>query len=108
MHTMKAHRIIASAGEILGDGFWTRFTVQFNLFAGTVLACGNPSQVEQLSSMEAAGNLGCFGLTEKFAGKRIIEERFQATCSSNGVRQPTSHVYLSVSHSDHIKMYRSL
>eukprot|EP00928_Gymnodinium_smaydae_P090418 TRINITY_DN74215_c0_g1_i1.p1 TRINITY_DN74215_c0_g1~~TRINITY_DN74215_c0_g1_i1.p1 ORF type:complete len:488 (-),score=69.28 TRINITY_DN74215_c0_g1_i1:178-1611(-) len=64
----EAHRIIAAHAEDLGGGFWTRFTVQYNLFAGTVLAVGNPSQVEQLNTIQSSGLLGCFGLTEKFAG----------------------------------------
>lgn len=64
----EAHRVIAKHAEDLGGGFWTRFTVQFNLFAGTVLAVGNKSQVNQLEEMQAKGELGCFGLTEKFAG----------------------------------------
>jgi alkylation response protein AidB-like acyl-CoA dehydrogenase len=63
-----AHRTIAEHGEALGAGFWTRFTVQFNLFAGTVLAVGNASQIASLEAMQAAGALGCFALTEKFAG----------------------------------------
>ena len=52
----------------LGQGFWTRFTVQYNLFAGTVLAAGNDAQVNELAAMQEAAQLGCFGLTEKFAG----------------------------------------
>ena len=64
----EAHRIIAEHGDDLGSGFWTRFTVQFNLFAGTVLAAGRPAHVAQLQEMQAAGELGCFALTEKFAG----------------------------------------
>ena len=64
----EAHRIIAAHGDDLGSGFWTRFTVQFNLFGGTVLAAGSPCHVEQLRAMQAAGELGCFALTEKFAG----------------------------------------
>lgn len=64
----EAHRVIAHHGDNLGQGFWTRFTVQYNLFAGTVLAVGNPSQVDQLAEMQSRGDLGCFGLTEKFAG----------------------------------------
>lgn len=64
----EAHRIIGQHGTDLGGGFWTRFTVQYNLFAGTVLAAGNPQQVESLHDMQAKGELGCFGLTEKFAG----------------------------------------
>ena len=42
--------------------------MQFNLFAGTVLAVGNASQIASLEAMQAAGALGCFALTEKFAG----------------------------------------
>jgi len=64
----EAHRIVAKSGNKLGQGFWTRFTVQYNLFAGTVLAVGNPEQVESLATMQNAQELGCFGLTEKFAG----------------------------------------
>lgn len=64
----EAHRVIALHGEDLGMGFWTRFTVQYNLFAGTIIAVGNPSQIKQLDDMQSAGELGCFGLTEKFAG----------------------------------------
>eukprot|EP00929_Paragymnodinium_shiwhaense_P055747 TRINITY_DN27914_c0_g1_i1.p1 TRINITY_DN27914_c0_g1~~TRINITY_DN27914_c0_g1_i1.p1 ORF type:complete len:509 (-),score=145.07 TRINITY_DN27914_c0_g1_i1:372-1898(-) len=64
----EAHRIVAASGEQLGAGFWTRMTVHFNLFAGTVCAVGNPQQVEVLRTMQQAGDLGCFGLTEKFAG----------------------------------------
>ena len=64
----EAHRIIGTHGEALGSGFWTRFTVQFNLFAGTVLAVGDAAQVQQLDEMQRAGDLGCFALTEKFAG----------------------------------------
>merc|ERR1712028_6246 len=64
----EAHRIIAAFGPELGQGFWTRFTVQYNLFAGTVLATGNDTQVASLNQMGADAKLGCFGLTEKFAG----------------------------------------
>jgi alkylation response protein AidB-like acyl-CoA dehydrogenase len=64
----EAHRIIAWHAKELGLGFWTRFMVQFNLFAGTILATGNEEQVKQLKAMQENGDLGCFGLTEKFAG----------------------------------------
>lgn len=46
----------------------SRFTVQYNLFAGTVLGLGGPEQVAQLATMQEKGQLGCFGLTEKLAG----------------------------------------
>lgn len=64
----EAHGCIARTGESLGSGFWTRFTVQYNLFAGTIIAVGNESQIKQLDAMQVAGELGCFGLTERFAG----------------------------------------
>eukprot|EP00450_Noctiluca_scintillans_P013640 CAMPEP_0194493440 /NCGR_PEP_ID=MMETSP0253-20130528/11651_1 /TAXON_ID=2966 /ORGANISM="Noctiluca scintillans" /LENGTH=475 /DNA_ID=CAMNT_0039334425 /DNA_START=29 /DNA_END=1456 /DNA_ORIENTATION=+ len=64
----EAHRILSSNRNCMGSGFWTRFTVQFNLFAGTVIAAGSDAQVAELAAMQAAGELGCFGLTEKFAG----------------------------------------
>merc|ERR1712166_1736213 len=64
----EAHRVIAAFGPELGQGFWTRFTVQYNLFAGTVLATGNDAQVDSLNELGAKAQLGCFGLTEKFAG----------------------------------------
>jgi len=38
------------------------------LFAGTVLALGNPEQAKQLDKVQAEGKLGCFCLTEVFAG----------------------------------------
>merc|ERR1719272_2335191 len=44
----EAHGCIARTGESLGMGFWTRFTVQYNLFAGTIIAVGNESQIKQL------------------------------------------------------------
>jgi len=64
----EAHRVIGSNLDNLGEGFWIRFTVQYNLFAGTVLAIGNESQVNSLNDMQAKSELGAFGLTEKFAG----------------------------------------
>ena len=33
-----------------------------------MLAVGNDSQVAQLADMQKKGELGCFGLTERFAG----------------------------------------
>lgn len=51
-----------------GPGFWIRFTVQYNLFAGTVLGLGGPEHLAQLEAMQQQGTLGCFGLTEQFAG----------------------------------------
>mmetsp|Transcript_62104 Transcript_62104/g.160139 ORF Transcript_62104/g.160139 Transcript_62104/m.160139 type:complete len:464 (+) Transcript_62104:60-1451(+) len=63
-----AHRLLGELATSLGPGFWIRFTVHFNLFAGTVVALGGPEQVALLDKIQAEGKVGCFGLTEVFAG----------------------------------------
>ena len=63
-----AHRYLSKYGHKIGPGFSIRFTVQFNLFAGTVLALGNDEQRASLITMQADGQLGCFALTERLAG----------------------------------------
>jgi acyl-CoA oxidase len=47
---------------------WTRFTVQFNLFAGSIVALGGDAQREVLYATQSRGNLGCFAFTECGAG----------------------------------------
>ena len=64
----EAHRILAARAPALGPGFWIRFTVQFNLFAGTIAALGDAEQLKALDAMQDRGTLGCFALTEKLAG----------------------------------------
>lgn len=64
----EAHRILARHAVTHGPGFWIRFTVHYNLFAGTILAVGNEQQVNDLANFQAEGKLGCFSLTEKLAG----------------------------------------
>jgi acyl-CoA oxidase len=63
-----AHKLLATACPTLGPGFWIRFTVQYNLFAGTILAVAGPDQLQRLEEIQDAGHLGCFALTEKLAG----------------------------------------
>ena len=53
---------------MLGPGFGIRFTVQFNLFAGTVTAIGSDSHLAELAEIQRKGQLGCFALTERLAG----------------------------------------
>mgnify|MGYP006141692335 CR=1 FL=1 len=60
-----AHRLLSSVGL---SGFGVRFTVQFNLFAGSILGLGGPEQVASLSEIHREGQLGCFLLTEMQAG----------------------------------------
>lgn len=63
-----AHRLLARHAPALGPGFWIRFTVHYNLCAGTVLGLGNEDQIKQLDEWQDQGLLGCFSLTEKLAG----------------------------------------
>lgn len=63
-----AHRIVASNTTNVGPGFWVRLTVQYNLFAGTIIALGTDYHLQQLINIQENGLIGCFCLTEKFAG----------------------------------------
>ena len=60
-----AHRLLSSVGL---NGFGVRFTVQFNLFAGSIVGLGGPEQVALLDDFQRDGSLGCFLLTEMQAG----------------------------------------
>ena len=64
----EAHRLLVNHGFEQGPGFSIRFTVQYNLFAGTVLELGGPKHLRALEQMQRDGELGCFALTEKLAG----------------------------------------
>mmetsp|Transcript_22646 Transcript_22646/g.59000 ORF Transcript_22646/g.59000 Transcript_22646/m.59000 type:complete len:372 (-) Transcript_22646:63-1178(-) len=64
----KAHRLLARHAVEHGPGFWIRFTVHYNLCFGTVLAVGGDDQVDSLTAVQESGALGCFALTERFAG----------------------------------------
>jgi acyl-CoA oxidase len=61
----EAHKMLAD--HMLG-AFGVRFTVQFNLFAGSILALGGVNHVQRLIGMQIQGDLGCFALTEVTAG----------------------------------------
>ncbi len=65
---LDAHRLLSQYAIDVGPALGIRMTVQYNLFAGTVLGCGNPTQIESLVRMQQQGELGCFALTEAFAG----------------------------------------
>eukprot|EP00405_Crypthecodinium_cohnii_P026373 CAMPEP_0206487252 /NCGR_PEP_ID=MMETSP0324_2-20121206/41512_1 /ASSEMBLY_ACC=CAM_ASM_000836 /TAXON_ID=2866 /ORGANISM="Crypthecodinium cohnii, Strain Seligo" /LENGTH=468 /DNA_ID=CAMNT_0053965661 /DNA_START=203 /DNA_END=1609 /DNA_ORIENTATION=- len=63
-----AHRLLSRFATQLGPGFGIRFTVQVNLFAGSIIALGNPEQLQYLQEVQKKGLLGCFCLTERLAG----------------------------------------
>lgn len=62
---LRASRHVATAPH---GGLHTRFTVSFNLYAGTVVALGSDQQREELYQTQSSGELGCFAFTEKAAG----------------------------------------
>ncbi|KAJ3325708.1 hypothetical protein HDV06_003509 [Boothiomyces sp. JEL0866] len=65
----EAHRLVASNSCKYGPGFSIRFTVHYNLFAGTVVGLGTDEQIKQLVLLnDKKPRLGCFALTEAFAG----------------------------------------
>jgi len=68
-----AHRLLAEHAVALGPGNWIRFTVHYNLCVGSVLAVGSQEQVQSLQGMQDKGQLGCFGLTERFAGVNSVQ-----------------------------------
>jgi hypothetical protein len=58
-----------SAGMEGSNGaLWTRFTVQYNLYAGSIVAMGTDEQRAALVAMQSSGSLGCFAFTERGAG----------------------------------------
>jgi len=61
-----AHRLLADS---LCAGFGIRYTVQFNLFAGSIIGLGTDEQAKEwLTPIQKNGQLGCFALTETSAG----------------------------------------
>lgn len=62
------HRLLAGKATRFGNGFWVRFTVHYNLCYGTVVASGSDAQLKDLVRVAKEGTLGCFCLTERFAG----------------------------------------
>jgi len=54
--------------EGANGALWTRFTVQYNLFAGSIVALGTDAQRAALIASQAEGELGCFAFTERGAG----------------------------------------
>lgn len=67
---------IFSAHEILGmsDGsLCTKFTVQFNLFGGTLFKLGTDKHLHHCNNIDDLSKVGCFGLTELGYGNNAVE-----------------------------------
>jgi len=65
----KSHRyLLAPTRTPDGSGAGVRYTVLVNLFGGSILGLGSDEQVNMLEEFQERGVLGCFCLTEKFAG----------------------------------------
>ncbi len=79
----KDPRRIFAAHEILGlcDGSMsTKFTVQMNLFGGTLLKFGNkPAFRPILEGIDSLEDVGCFALTELGYGNNAVEMETTAT-----------------------------
>lgn len=65
---LAAHNIMSELTPALNYGFFLRFSAHFNLFCVNLLAVGGPEQVAMLDQWQEEGKLGCFALTERFAG----------------------------------------
>jgi len=63
-----SHQRLSEFATRVGPGFGIRYTVQVNLFAGSIIGLGNKDQVSYLSEVQKKGILGCFCLTERLAG----------------------------------------
>ena len=70
LETNPEHLLRATRHLSVNDhgGLGTRYTVQYNLFAGSVVAMGTDAQREFLYSTQGKGELGCFAFTELGAG----------------------------------------
>jgi len=60
-----AHRVLA---KLRLGSLGIRLTVQYNLFAGSIMGLGSERQVQWLHEVQQRGELGCFLLTEQSAG----------------------------------------
>ena len=70
LETNPEHLLRATRHLSVGDhgALATRYTVQYNLFAGSVVAMGTDEQRQFLYDSQERGELGCFAFTELGAG----------------------------------------
>lgn len=74
---------MSAYGSYDHNAFATRFTVQYNLYAGSVVALGSDAQRASLYATQANGALGCFAFTEASAG--VMSGLGNATSSLPGL-----------------------
>mmetsp|Transcript_102220 Transcript_102220/g.234306 ORF Transcript_102220/g.234306 Transcript_102220/m.234306 type:complete len:639 (+) Transcript_102220:1147-3063(+) len=77
MNIFMAHEKLA---EVFDGSVATKFTVQFNLFGGTVLRLGSEEHRRELpDKIDSAEVVGCFGLSELGYGNNAVEMETTAT-----------------------------
>mmetsp|Transcript_757 Transcript_757/g.1721 ORF Transcript_757/g.1721 Transcript_757/m.1721 type:complete len:603 (+) Transcript_757:222-2030(+) len=77
MNIFMAHEKLAEAFD---GSVATKFTVQFNLFGGTVLRLGSEEHRRELpDKIDSAQVVGCFGLSELGYGNNAVEMETTAT-----------------------------
>ena len=75
-------RNIFTSHEMLGyvDGsLATKFTVQFNLYGGTLFQLGTERHAHMISKIDDLTGVGCFCLTELGYGNNAVEMETTAT-----------------------------
>ena len=68
--------VLHTAHEVAGmidSSFTTKMTVQYNLFAGTVLKLGSDRHRKYLQGVDDMSVIGCFALTELGYGNNAVE-----------------------------------
>lgn len=61
----------------------TKFTVQFNLFGGTLMALHTDRHLNFMKKVDSLEHMGCFCLTELGYGNNAVEMETTATYDEN-------------------------
>jgi acyl-CoA oxidase len=72
---LTAHEMLSYADGALA----TKFTVQFNLFGGTLIALHTARHDDFLSKVDDLSHMGCFCFTERGYGNNAVEMETTAT-----------------------------
>jgi acyl-CoA oxidase len=91
----EAHRLLSAIPITCGPGFSIRFTVHYNLFAGTVVGLGTAEQIAALVERnKTKPRLGCFALTESLAGVNsglVVDTRAEYKDGMFVINTPTAN-----------------